>query len=65
MERRFSIENPSTVESLHKIATILETGLDKKEIKIILELIDLKVDPESIADVIRETRLFLASAVQS
>jgi hypothetical protein len=38
------------IEAIHAIATTLQTGLDRRTIAILIELIEDNFDPESIAD---------------
>lgn len=38
------------IDSIHSISTILQTGLDKRTIKILADLIESNIDPESLAD---------------
>jgi hypothetical protein len=49
-----SIENKSNqtkeIDSIHSISTVLQTGLDKRTIKILADLIESNIDPESLAD---------------
>lgn len=43
-------EGGAEVDSLHAISLILNSGLDKKSVKILIELIERGVDPESLAE---------------
>ncbi len=38
------------IETVHSIATILGTGLNRKALAVLLELIELGVHPESLSD---------------
>jgi hypothetical protein len=38
------------IDSIHSISTVLQTGLDKRTIKILADLIESNIDPESLAD---------------
>jgi len=40
----------SEVELLYNISKILSTGIDRKAIAVIIELIEMGIDAESIAD---------------
>lgn len=40
----------------HEIATILDTGLDKEALSILIGLIQAGVNPEALARVVRELR---------
>lgn len=46
----------SEIETIHNLSKIVTADLEKPVIAIILELIDLGIHPESIADVIEELR---------
>lgn len=41
---------------LHEISTILNTGLDRKTLSILVELIESGVNPEALAAVVKELR---------
>ena len=41
---------------LHEISTILDTGLDRKTLSLLLELIESGVNPEALAAVVKELR---------
>ena len=63
MERSANSVAINDVEnSLEKIVTLLNTGLDKRTTKVLIDLIDSGIDPGSISDVIVELRL--SSAVR-
>ena len=49
--------------SLEKIVTLLNTGLDKRTTKVLIDLIDSGIDPGSIADVIVELRQSTVSKI--
>lgn len=38
------------IETLHSISTLLHTGLNRKMLAVLLELIESGVDPESLVD---------------
>ena len=38
------------VEGLHKLSSLLQTGLDRRMIACIIELIECGIDPDSISD---------------
>ena len=40
----------SEIESIYRIASTLNTGLDKKVVAVLLDLIEQGVHPESLAD---------------
>ncbi len=44
------IKRGKEIETVHSIATILNTGLNRKVLAILLELIESGVDSESLAD---------------
>lgn len=41
---------------LHEISTILDTGLDRKTLSLLLELTESGVNPEALAAVVKELR---------
>lgn len=41
---------------LHEISTILDTGLDRKTLGLLIELIESGVNPEALAAVVKELR---------
>lgn len=41
---------------VHEIATLLDTGLDKETLSILISLIEAGVNPEALAAVVRELR---------
>ncbi|CAM9478609.1 unnamed protein product [Choristocarpus tenellus] len=41
---------------LHEISSILNTGLDRKTLRILVELIETGVNPEALAAVVKELR---------
>lgn len=41
---------------LHEISTILDTGLDRKTLRLLLELTESGVNPEALAAVVKELR---------
>ncbi|CAM9789202.1 unnamed protein product [Ectocarpus fasciculatus] len=47
---------PTTTTVLHEISTILDTGLDRKTLSLLLELIESGVNPEALAAVVKELR---------
>ena len=44
------------IECLHAMSEILHCQLDRRTIEILLELIELGVHPEALADIVLETR---------
>lgn len=42
------------VDSLHKLSTLLQTGLNKRTIALLLKLIEEGYDPESLGDIINQ-----------
>ena len=61
MESTSDISRGSEVEALHDLATILNTGLSRKVLAVVLELIESGVSPESIADGMTINHLMLAN----
>ena len=52
-----SVQRANEALSLvHEISTILDTGLDKETLSILIGLIELGVNPEALAAVVRELR---------
>ncbi|CAM9414336.1 unnamed protein product [Scytosiphon promiscuus] len=45
-----------TIDVLHEISTILDTGLDRKTLSLLMELIESGVNPEALAAVVKELR---------
>ena len=56
MEHANNIATNNVETSLEIIVTLLNTGLDKRTTKVLIDLIDSGIDPGSIADVIVELR---------
>ena len=50
------------IESLFSISNILQTGLDRRTLAILLNLIETGVHPEALADVVIEMRTVAAAA---
>ncbi|CAM9635859.1 unnamed protein product [Ascophyllum nodosum] len=46
----------SSIDVLHEISIILDTGLDRKTLSILVELIESGVNPEALAVVVKELR---------
>jgi mitotic-spindle organizing protein 1 len=42
------------VDSLHKLSTLLQTGLNKRTIALLLQLIEEGYDPEALGDIINQ-----------
>jgi hypothetical protein len=38
------------INAIHNLASTLQTGLDRRTIAVLLELVERNIDPESIAD---------------
>lgn len=43
-------KNAVDIQYMHKLATLLNAGIDKRTIAILHELINLNIDPESLSD---------------
>ncbi|KAK9906438.1 hypothetical protein WJX75_001854 [Coccomyxa subellipsoidea] len=41
---------------VHEIATLLDTGLDREEVAILIALVENGVNPEALAEVVKELR---------
>lgn len=54
-----------TADALHNIASILQTGLDKRTTTVLTELLEAGVDPGSLSDVIVEVRQQTKVAAQN
>ena len=50
------MERAQLLDSLHELSNILETGLDRETISILLELTESGVNPEALATLIKELR---------
>ncbi|CAM9676413.1 unnamed protein product, partial [Sphacelaria rigidula] len=46
----------SVCAALHEISTMLNTGLDRRTLSILLELVESGVNPEALAAVVKELR---------
>ncbi|CAL5228022.1 g11084 [Coccomyxa viridis] len=46
----------ATVDIVHEIATILDTGLSKEEVAIIIALIENGVNPQALAEVVKQLK---------
>lgn len=44
------------IDSLHELSNILETGLDRESLSILLELTEAGVNPEALAALVKELR---------
>lgn len=49
-------ERAVLLDSLHELSNILETGLDRETLSILLELTEAGVNPEALAALIKELR---------
>lgn len=49
-------ERAVLLDSLHELSNILETGLDRETLSILLELTESGVNPEALAALIKELR---------
>lgn len=49
-------ERAQLIDSLHELSNILETGLDRESLTILLELTEAGVNPEALAALIKELR---------
>jgi mitotic-spindle organizing protein 1 len=57
MDQQQQIETGETaVNVLHRISQILDTGLDKETLRILVGLIEAGVNPEALALVVKELR---------
>ncbi|CAM9556339.1 unnamed protein product [Laminaria digitata] len=45
-----------SIDVLHEVSTILDTGLDRKTLSLLLELIESGANPEALAAVVKELR---------
>ena len=48
--------SPPICPVLHEISTILDTGLDRRTLSLLLELTESGVNPEALAAVVKELR---------
>ena len=44
------------IDSLHKLSTLLQTGLNKRTIALLIQLIENGYDPESLGDIINQIK---------
>ena len=49
-------ERAQLIDSLHELSNILETGLDRESLSILLELTEAGVNPEALAALVKELR---------
>ena len=49
-------ERSQLIDSLHELSNILETGLDRESLSILLELTEAGVNPEALAALVKELR---------
>lgn len=49
-------ERAQLLDSLHELSNILETGLDRESLSILLELTEAGVNPEALAALVKELR---------
>ncbi|CAN0256178.1 unnamed protein product [Discosporangium mesarthrocarpum] len=49
-------EARASIDVLHEISSILNTGLDRKTLSILVELVESGVNPEALAAVVKELR---------
>eukprot|EP00884_Botryococcus_braunii_P001340 jgi/Botrbrau1/11206/Bobra.0075s0002.1 len=50
------VEANEVLDKIYKLATLLDTGLDREEVSIIAALIENGVNPEALALVVKELR---------
>lgn len=55
-------ERTKLLDSLQELSNILETGLDRESLSILLELTESGVNPEALAALVKELRKQKASA---
>ena len=53
------------IESIFTMSRILQTGLDRRTIAVLLELIEAGVHPEALADVVNELKASSATSAPS
>ena len=56
MERPAVTEARESLDILHQISTLLNTGLDKEVLSICISLLENGVNPEALAAVVKELR---------
>ena len=54
--RTVSEEVKDTLSVLHEMSTILDTGLDKETLSILISLTEKGINPEALATVVEELR---------
>lgn len=56
MSEEPELERSQLLDSLQELANILETGLDRETLSILLELTESGVNPEALAALVKELR---------
>ena len=56
MESSKTTETAKTVDTVYELSTLLNTGLSRKSVQIIMALIDAGCDPIALAKVVEELK---------
>ena len=54
MDNKILENRGDEVDSIHKLSTLLQTGLNKRTIALLLKLIEDGYDPEALGDIINQ-----------
>lgn len=52
----FAARSDQAIDTLHEISNLLDTGLDKETLRILVGLCEAGVNPEALATVVKELR---------
>lgn len=61
----FAARNDQAIDTLHEISNLLDTGLDKETLRILVGLCEAGVNPEALATVVKELRREAAAVRQT
>ena len=56
MDNKILENRGDEVDSIHKLSTLLQTGLNKRTIALLIQLIENGYDPESLGDIINQIK---------
>ena len=56
MDNKILENRGDEVDSIHKLSTLLQTGLNKRTIALLIQLIENGYDPEALGDIINQIK---------